>query len=122
MRILIFVLALVVASPAAAQTRGTGWVEVGRASYERSDYGRSGPTPRFFAPNSFVKFSTPGPHTYRYASGIRVWYGSVPEFAPVLTNAPVASPQGTPVAAPASPGPRVYRHPSGVSVWYGPGH
>ena len=120
MRVLVCVLTLLAASPAAAQSQGAGWVEVGRPNYERGDYGRAGPTPRFFAPNTFVQFAAPGPHTYSYSSGTRVWYGSVPEFAPVLTNAPTVA-QGPAVAAPASPGPRLYRHPSGVRVWYGPG-
>ena len=121
MRILLCLLALMVSSPAVAQARHAGWLEVGRPNYPRADYGRSGPTPRYFAPNSYVTFVAPGPHTYTYRNGVRVWYGSVTAFAPVLTTTPGLISQGPAVAAPASPGPRVYRYPNGVRVWYGPG-
>lgn len=119
MRILVLALALLASTPAAAQTRNPGWAEVGRASYERTDYGRSGPTRTYYAPGSFVIYSTPGPHTYANANGTRVWYGSTPTLAPVLTTAPVALPQGPALRAPASPGPRVYVNSNGVRIWYG---
>lgn len=122
MRILFCLLVLMASSPAGAQTRNAGWLEVGRANYPRTDYGGSGPIPRYFAPNSYAMFAAPGPHTYTYRNGVRVWYGSVPAFAPVVTSAPVLLSQAPAVAAPASPGPRVYRYPSGVRVWYGPGY
>lgn len=119
MRILLCLLVLMASSPAVARTRHAGWLEIGRPDYPRPDYSSAGPRPLYFAPNSYATFVAPGLHTYTYPNGTRVWYGSVPAFAPVLTTTPVLS-QGPAVAAPASPGPRVYRYPNGVRVWYGP--
>lgn len=108
-------------SPADAQTPrhdDARWVEVGRANYSRPGYGPSGPAPVYFAPGAYVAYAPPGPHIYEYPSGVRVWYGSVPAFAPVLTSAPLVA-QGAPVAAPRSPGPRVLVYANGARVWYG---
>lgn len=123
MRVVFCLAALAMLSlPAAAQTPASRhdvhWVEVGRANYSRPDYGPSGPAPIYFAPGAYVAYAPLGPHFYEYPSGVRVWYGSVPAFAPVLASAPVAA-QGAPIAAPRSPGPRVLAYASGVRVWYG---
>ncbi|MBS0386615.1 MAG: hypothetical protein JSS00_14830 [Proteobacteria bacterium] len=118
MRMLLGLLAMIVLAPAAAQARPAGWLELGRADYPRADYGRSGPTPLYYAPDSYVMYAPPGPHSYRYRNGVRVWYGAIPAFAPVLTTGASVR-QGPAVAAPASPGPRVYRAPNGVRIWYG---
>jgi len=120
MRTLLCLLALLAAPSAMAQTRHAGWENVGQAGYARSDYGRAGPSPQYYAPGTAVTIVAPGPHTY-VTRGVRVWYGTVLELAPVLTAGAVAM-QGPAIMAPASPGPRVYRHASGVRVWYGAGY
>lgn len=118
MKTLLCVLALMALSPALAQAQPAGWQQMGRADYPRPDYGRSGPAPVYYAPGAYVMYAAPGVHSYRYANGVRVWYGVVPAFAPVLTTGAVIQ-YGPPIMAPPSPGPRVYRTPSGVRVWYG---
>lgn len=123
MKVLLCLAALAMLSvPAAAQTRAARndahWVEVGRASYPRPDYGPSGPAPVYLAPGTYVAYAPLGPHTYEYPNAVRVWYGSVQAFAPVLTTAPPLL-QGPARRAPVSPGPRVLVHPNGVRVWYG---
>jgi hypothetical protein len=115
---MLLLLALIAASPAAAEPARGGWSSPGRADYARPDYGRVGPAPLYYSSGSFVVIPAPGPHSYRYANGVRVWYGTVPMLAPVLTSGAVVA-QGPAVMAPASPGPRAYRAPSGVRVWYG---
>jgi hypothetical protein len=102
------------------QAYHAGWLDMGRANYSRDDYSRAGPTPRYYAPNTFVTVALPGPHTYTYANGVRVWYGTVVTLVPVATTSALIS-QGAAIAAPASPGPRVYRTAGGVRVWYGAG-
>jgi hypothetical protein len=72
------------------------------------------------APNAYAPYAATGAHTYRYNNGVRVWYGSVPAYAPVLANASIIAPAGPAITATASPGPRLYVHPNGVRVWYGP--
>ena len=119
MRMLLCLLALLAASPALAQTRHVGWTNAGQASYARSDYGRAGPAPQYYAPGTAVTIVAPGAHSY-VTHGVRVWYGTVLELAPVLRTGAGAA-QGPAMMAPASPGPRVYRHASGVRVWYGAG-
>jgi len=118
MRTLLCLLALLTLSPALAQARPAGWVQMGHADYPRADYGRSGPAPLYYAPNTYTLYTPPGAHSYRYANGVRVWYGSVTMLAPVLTTGAIV-PEGPAVMAPASPGPRIYRSASGVRVWYG---
>jgi hypothetical protein len=122
MRALLFAVAFAVASsPAMAQTRGAGWQDMGHADYARPDYGRAGPAPRYYAPGAGVLVAAPGAHTYRYANGVRVWYGTVLELVPVLTTGPVTA-NGPALRAPDSPGPRVYHAANGVRVWYGSGN
>jgi len=119
MRLLVCALALLVAAaaPAMAKPR-TGWISLGGANYARADYNRAGPAPLYYAPGTAVVVAAPGPHSYRYANGVRVWYGTLLQVAPVLTTGPVAT-HGPALRAPESPGPRVYRHANGVRVWYG---
>ncbi len=118
LRLLVCGLALVMALPAVAQARPAGWLQMGRADYPRADYGRAGPAPLYYAPGAYVMYAAPGVHLYRYTNGVRVWYGTVPAFAPVLTTGAIVQ-HGPAIMAPPSPGPRVYRTPSGVRVWYG---
>lgn len=118
MRLILCLLALMVSVPAAAQARGEAWSNAGRADYARPDYGSSGPAPAYYAPGAYVMYMAPGPHSYRYQNGVRVWYGSVPAFAPVLTTTAVVQQQPA-LAMPPSPGPRVYRAANGVRIWYG---
>ena len=118
MRALLCLLVLMVLAPAPAHAQPAGWRQMGRADYPRADYGRSGKAPIYYAPGAYVMYAAPGIHLYRYANGVRVWYGIVPAFAPVLTSGAFVQ-QGPAIMAPPSPGPRVYRTASGVSVWYG---
>lgn len=118
MRSLLFLLALAAASPAVAEPQHGSWSEPGRADYARSDYGRAGPAPLYYASGSFVVIPARGARSYRYSNGVRVWYGTVPTLAPVLTSSAIV-PQGPAVEAPISPGPRLYRAANGVRVWYG---
>jgi hypothetical protein len=106
------------ASPALARTQHGHWSEAGRPSYGRPDYGAAGPAPIYFAPNAYVEYTAPGVHAYAYRNGVRVWYGSVPAFAPVLTTSATVA-QGAAVKATPSPGPRLYRDARGVRAWYG---
>lgn len=118
MRLLVCLLVLMTASPAMARTAHSGWATQGQSNYARGDYGRAGPAPHYYAQGTGQVVVSPGPHSYRYANGVRVWYGTVLQVVPVLTTGAVAS-NGPAVRAPDSPGPRMYRHPSGVQVWYG---
>jgi hypothetical protein len=110
---------LCLATPALARPHHGAWSEAGRPSYARPDYGAAGPAPIYLAPNAYVEYAAPGAHFYTYRNGVRVWYGSAPAFAPVLTTGATLLPQGPPVKAPASPGPRLYRDARGVRAWYG---
>jgi hypothetical protein len=118
MKIMLCTLALLSLSPPMARAQPAGWMQMGRADYPRPDLGRSGPVPVYYSSGSYVVIPAPGPHSFRYANGVRVWYGTAPMLAPVLTTGAVV-PQGPAVRAPMSPGPRVYRTVSGVRVWYG---
>lgn len=115
------VLFLLAAGVAEAKEKArTGWVEYGRANYQRSDYGSAGPALVLTYPT----IPAPGARIYTYPNGVRVWYGaaprpSLPSTAAYQTAIGVA---GYPlVVAPQTPGPRVFVYPNGTRVWYGSG-